>query len=522
VRGDGLRTLGDVLDEAFVTYPDVPVFFRSRDAIVARPLADLLDEARAVAAGLKALGVGPGSRVAVQLPNCQEHFVVQAASIILGAVLVPIVPVFGAVELGAILADAAPDVLVVRDRWRTFDYLHNIDQLSARQRPRHVVVAGAQVPKGTVSFDFLHDQGRIETVHHAEPDDPVLIIYTSGSTGVPKGVIHSHRSILAEAAEPQYAASPSGDGPQQMQATGAGHIGGYLYAVRIMQYGNRILVLDWWDTEVAARAIAEFRIRMFAGTPFHLASVLDVGAGLELNLSHLKQVVIGGAPVSPHLIERADAAGVIAVRSYGLSEHPTVATGRFEDDLFVRANFDGVPGEGTEILIVNDAGVPVGPGVAGEVLTRGPDRFVGYTNVPDAEAFAEGGWLRTGDIGRLDAQGRLTIVDRKRHIIIRGGENLSIAEIEMTVARHPDVAEVAVVGVPDERYGERVCAFVVPKQSRTVTLESLAQLFAELGVARQKVPEFLEIVDSLPYGGLQKVRRNVLKQMFAERHGRKV
>jgi len=163
--------------------------------------------------------------------------------------------------------------------------------------------------------------------------------------------------------------------------------------------------------------------------------------------------------------------------------------------------------------LVDEAGQPVTPGAAGEIRTRGPERFIGYTNA-DPGALATGEWFSTGDIGRVDARGLLTVVDRKKNIIIRGGENLSASEIELVLGRHPAVAEVAVVGVPDEKYGERACAFVVLAAGHTLDLGDVRRHFADQGVGIQKTPEHLRLVDQLPRSAIQKVRKQELRQLF--------
>lgn len=517
------RTVSELLSNALRGDTETPIVFVSRDGQYDRMLRDILDDALACAGGLAARGVGPGTKVAMQLPNNEESLVVQLAVCMLGAVCVPIVPIFGIAELTHMLRDARPHVLVMMSSWRNIDYRPLIADIPSDIRPPHVIVVGEDVD-GTAPYSDLAASGdRLREVHPAEPDDPVLIIYTSGSSGTPKGVVHTHGSIAAEAREYQYASQNGGNpsvvgGPEQLQATGAGHIGGVTYPMRILMHGNHTMVLDWWDTTIAARMIDRYRITLFACTPFHLASIMDVADAEGLDLSCLKHVVVGGGPVSPRLIERADAAGIIAVRGYGSSEHPTLAIGNFDAPLDVRANTEGPPSPWSEIRLVGDDGVDVAPGEPGEVLSRGADMFSHYTNLPRSETFTSDGWFRTGDIGRMDASGVLTIVDRKKNIIIRGGENISIAEVELAFTGHPDIAEAAVFGLPDERYGERVCIVVVPRDGREVSLAVLNAYASERGLARQKLPEILEVTDSLPYGGLQKVRRDELKQRYLAKH----
>jgi len=515
----GASVLMEVLLAGERARPDHPVEFFDRDGEQdTRTLGELVDSARRLAASLTELGVGPGGRVAVHLPNGPEQFITQLAAVLLGAVFVPIVPVFGLADVAAILADARPTVYVTRRAWRSQDNLTDVvDALDPTLRPKHAIVSGlGDVQRDDLlRWEEMLDREPLMVQHEADPGDLCLVIYTSGSTGGPKGVRHTHASVLSEMLEPHYLAEP---GQTQLQATGAGHIGGYLYPWRLLGLGNRIVVLDWWDTETALKKIVEHGLCLFAGTPFHLTTLLDAAERDGLDLSCLTRVIMGGAPIPPALIRRADAAGVVAVRAYGLSEQPTVTCGDFEDPLEVRATSDGRPTGGNLVRVLDEEGREVGPGVPGDIVTRGPDLCDGYTNAERAASFTGDGWLKTGDIGFLDEQGRLHLVDRKKNIIIRGGENLSIAEIEGVLVQHGDIDLAAVIGVPDPRYGERACAFVVPKPGRTVMLESLREHFAALGMARQKVPEFLEVVESLPFGGLQKVRRQELRDLYDRLH----
>ena len=214
------------------------------------------------------------------------------------------------------------------------------------------------------------------------------------------------------------------------------------------------------------------------------------------------------------LIRRADGFGIGAFRCYGSSEHPTISSGRPEDPLHKRADTDGRICPGTEVRIVDDDGRDVAIGEAGEILTRGPEVFSGYTNAEFTRASMADGWFRTGDVGRLDADGYLTITDRKKDIIVRGGENISSKEVEDVLSAHPAIAEAAAVGAPDETYGERVCAFVVVNPGRRFDLADAAAHFADCGLARQKTPERIVVVSELPRTASGKIQKHVLREQL--------
>jgi cyclohexanecarboxylate-CoA ligase len=497
-----VATVAEALDAGRARFGATEVEFSTAAGSTTFRLAELAADAGRLAGGLAGEGIGPGDRVAGLLPNGRDAFVLELAAARLAATLVPMVPLLGSPELAQIVADSSPALLIHAPRWRKNDLNARVATLDGNTR---------RIETGSPEWSELFG-AEAPPPHIPAPRDECLVIYTSGSTGVPKGVRHSHRAVLAEAVLPPYRATMT-DADLALQASAAGHIGGYLYPLRILLMGSRTIVMDGWDAERAARLIADRRISALPATPFHLAAILDVADRDGLDVSCLQYVVVGGAPCPPELVERADRHGVRAVRSFGMSEHPTITLGDHAAPLAERASCDGRVARGNEVSLVDEAGRPAAPGAAGEIRTRGPERFIGYTNAgPRALAAEE--WFSTGDIGRVDSRGLLTVVDRKKNIIIRGGENLSASEIELVLGRHPAVAEVAVVGVPDERYGERACAFVVLAAGHTLDLGDVRRHFADQGVGIQKTPEHLRLVDQLPRSAIQKVRKQELRQLF--------
>ena len=504
MRAEPLRvaTVAEALAAGPARFGAAQVEFSAAAGSTSFRLAELVADAGRLAGGLAGKGIGPGDRVASLLPNGRDAFILELAAAWLGVALVPIVPLLGSQELAQVVADSSPAMLIHAPRWRKNDLNARAAALDGNTRR---IVTGSRE-----WAEFF--EAEAPSPHVPAPPDECLVIYTSGSTGVPKGVRHSHRAVLAEAVLPPYRATMT-DADLALQASAAGHIGGYLYPLRILLMGSRTIVMDGWDAERAARLIADRRVSALPATPFHLAAILDVADRDGLDISCLQYVVVGGAPCPPELIERADQHGVRAVRSFGMSEHPTITLGDHAAGLAERASSDGRVARGNEVSLVDEAGRSAASGAAGEIRTRGPERFIGYTNAgPRALAAEE--WFSTGDIGRVDSRGLLTVVDRKKNIIIRGGENLSASEIELVLGRHPAVAEVAVVGVPDERYGERACAFVVLAAGHTLDLGDVRRHFADQGVGIQKTPEHLRLVDQLPRSAIQKVRKQELRQLF--------
>lgn len=489
--------------------------FFTPDSHLTVTVSEVYERARRVAGALKDLGVEPRDRITVQMSNRVEAVILQYAALMLDAVLAPIVPVFGPRDVSHVLADSKPKVYVTEKGWNKFDYVAGLSEITEGLLPEHVVVVGGA--DGRIDWSSLEAHEPIEVASEYDERATCLVIYTSGSTGVPKGVQHTRYSIFAECVDIDYRPHQDSERDVYLQASAAGHIGGYMFPWRAVYYQMRTLIMDGWNAQLACRLVTTHRATAMVTTPFHVVSMVELAeADSSIDLSSMAMMIAGGAPIPPPLVRRADALGVTVVRAYGMSEHPTVSIGNWRDPLDVRAEADGYLSGGNVVRFIDDEGNEVPRGSLGEVQVKGPEQFIGYTNVPNSEAFTEDGWFVTGDVGRLDENGLLTIVDRKKNIIIRGGENLSATEIEDVVATHPSVREVGVIGVPDERYGERACAYVVLREGTTLDLESLRAHFAEKGVAKQKVPEFLEFVSSLPRTGTGKLRKHELLRLRAE------
>jgi len=459
-------TLLSEIARGAVDHDSVPVVFASADRLVTTTVGDLVRDAERAAGALQGLGIRAGDVVAVQVPNTYEGVVAQTAVVLCGAVLLPIVQIYGRREVDFIMRQS-----------------------------------------GAVPCPDLTDRsGR-----YVRPDvvatDRALLVYTSGTTADPKGVQHSHRSLLAEVHSRH--TTPG----HHLAVFPSGHVAGLLGLLRILVHGHETVVLDRWHAGRAARLIDEHALTSGVGAPVHLAGLLDERDRGAATLTTMREFMVGAAGVPPALIERADRAGIAAYRAYGSSEHPTISSGEPGDLLVKRATTDGRVIAGNEIRLVDDDGVDVPAGAEGEIVSRGGELFLGYTDPAlDAESFLPGRWFRTGDVGRLDADGYLTVTDRKKDIIVRGGENISSKEVEDVLALHPAVAEAAAVGMPDERYGERVCAFVVLRDADgSLDLDEVGRHFAAVGVARQKTPERLVVVDSLPRTPAGKLRKYLLR-----------
>ncbi len=502
------RTWVDVLSEDSVG-SDAPIVYAAADgARTVTSIGEIRQAAKRVAAALLALGVGPGDAVAVQLPNRVEASVAYAAVLLAGAILVPIVHVYGPNEVRFILEQSEATVLIQPDRRRRTDYRDRIDSYSGLPSLRHVVIVG-DAPAGTLSWDGLPmSEEYVRPAVHA--DDIALLIYTSGTTAAPKGVQHSHNSLLAEVRSAPGASGGRADSVQLVSFP-PGHIAGVSSVLRPLVHGRIAVYMESWDPALAAELISQYRVTATSGTPFHLTGLLDVDDVAD-KLATLSDFLIGAATVPEGLVRRAAHAGISTFRCYGSTEHPTATSGRAGEAEAERLGTDGAPMVGVRVRILDDRGADVPVGVDGEVVLQGPDQFVGYRDgALDVQAFTDDGWMRTGDLGHLDPAGRLTITDRIKDVVIRAGETISSGQVEDVLVTHPAVVEGAVVAAPDPRYGEVVAAVVVVGPGARLGLDELRVHFQKSGLARQKTPERLVVVDELPRTALGKVRKADLR-----------
>lgn len=509
------RTLGEVLAGGLATHRDLGCRIHSADRPWQGTFADLRHEALVVAGGLRDRGIGPGDPVAFQLPNWHEAVTTFYAAAFLGAVVVPIVHTYGPREVGYILERTGVRAFVTATTFGSIDFLATLDQLRPQvERLAVVAVVGLDEPRdGLLPYDHLLRGDPLPAPVAVDPANPALIAYTSGTTSEPKGVIHSHRTIGAEIR--QLGATQPPDARPQLVGLPVGHAIGMLSALLMpVHRGTPINLVDRWLPDELLPIMVEHRLACGSGATFFLLSLLDHPDLTAEHLELMRHVGLGGAPVPAAVAERAGRAGISIVRMYGSTEHPSITGSTHDEPEDKRQHTDGRALPGVEIRLTDPDGQPVAPGEPGEILSRGPDCCAGYTDPAlTAAAFDADGWFHTEDVGVLDDEGYLRIADRLKDVIIRGGENVSAVEVEEVVARMAGVAEVAVVAAPDDRFGERVCAAVRPSAAgNPPDLAAVRAATEAAGLARQKWPEQILLVDELPRTPSGKVQKAVLRQ----------
>jgi acyl-CoA synthetase (AMP-forming)/AMP-acid ligase II len=486
--------------------PAVPLIVASDTRPCSTTLGGIVVAGQRMGTRLTAQGIRAGDVVGVMLPNWREWLVAAVAVAHAGAVLLPIVTIYRAGELGFILRQSRARWLFTPDEWLGTDYRQVVRDCGDLPDLARQVTLGPE-------FGALEAPGSIGPSVSRRAEDLALLVYTSGTTADPKGVMHSSKTLLAELSS-MAAMRGVVEGEAVISPWPPGHVAGALSMFRFLAGGIPLVLMDKWDAARAAELVERYKITSSSGTPFHLSGMMEAADRDGRDLSSLRQYLVGAAPVPTSLVERCKAQNLAVYHCYGSSEHPTVTSGTADDPLDKQLATEGRAIPGSEMRFVDDDGQDVPPGCDGEICTRGPELFLGYLDPALNEAaFLPGGWYRTGDIGRLDADGYLLITDRKKDIIIRGGENISSKEVENILLGLPSVAEAAVVAAPDDRMGEVVRACVVLRAGAALTLDDVRDYFADAGIARQKTPERLTLHDALPRNASGKVLKHVLRGM---------
>lgn len=482
----------------------------------------VFEQALRLASALRRRGLKAGDVVSFQLPNWHESLVINLAASIGGWVCNPIVPIYRDAEVGFILKDARAKALFIPATFRSIDYV----AMAERLRPglpdlRHVVVLRSGVAGPQSWGAWLNAEADpLETFSPVDPNAVKLLLYTSGTTGEPKGVLHSHNTLRADIdANIRFRSLTPED--VLLMPSPVTHITGYLYALELpFAVGHTVVLMERWNAAEAVKLIDEHLVTFSSGaTPF-LIELVAQAEQRGLALPSLRRYSTGGAPVPPEIIKRARRAlpNCLTYRAYGSSEAPSISLGLVSGDPLALAGTTDGHIENHEVRIVDaDTGALVPSGSEGEILTRGPEVMLGYTNpVHTAEAFDAEGFFRTGDIGFVDGRGYITISGRKKDLIIRGGENLSPKEIEDVLHQHPAVHEAAVVAMPHPRMGETPCAYVTLRPGAVFDFETMKAFLDEARLARQKIPERLVIIDQLPRNPAGKVLKQDLRAHAAK------
>ena len=486
-----------------------------------RELAAMADR---VAVGLARLGVGRNDIVACQLPNWWQFTVVYLACSRIGAVMNPLMHIFRERELSFMLKHGEAKVLIVPKLFRGFDYEAMVMALQPSLPDlQHILVVNGE---GANSFEALLSgpawelSGEADAILSSDrpgPDDVTQLIYTSGTTGEPKGVMHTANTVMANIIP--YAQRLHLDAEDVvLMASPMAHQTGFMYGLMmpIMLKASAVLVDIWEPLKAIDLIRAEGATFTMASTPF-LTDLAKNVADSGKTVPTLATFLCAGAPIPGPLVEQARAVlGTKIVSAWGMTENGAVTLIKLDDDDERAFTTDGCPLPGVELKVVDFDGASLPPGEAGRLLVRSVSNFGGYLKRPQWNGTDAEGWFDTGDLARIDAQGYVRITGRSKDVIIRGGENIPVVEIEALLYRHPAIAMAAMVAYPDERLGERACAVVVPKAGQTVDLPSIVEFLKSQKVAVQYIPERLVVRESIPSTPSGKMQKFKLREMLRD------
>jgi cyclohexanecarboxylate-CoA ligase len=519
------RTINDDLEACVAACPDklalkaVQAETGATTTFTYKELSAISDR---VAIGLSRLGIVRNDIVACQLPNWWQFTVMYLACSRIGAVINPLMHIFRERELSFMLRHGEAKVFIVPKVFRGFDFEQMANGLKINLPDlQHIVVVGGT---GSNSFDALlsspewekePDAQKILTSHRPNPDDVTQLIYTSGTTGEPKGVMHTYNTVMANIIPYAQRLNLSGDDVVLM-ASPMAHQTGFMYGLIMpIVLQASAVILDIWGPLKAIDLIrAEKCTFTMASTPF-LTDLSKNVAESGKTVPTLATFLCAGAPIPGPLVEQARAVlGSKIVSAWGMTENGAVTLIKLDDADERAFTTDGIPLPGAELKIANFEGTTLPDGEIGRLLVRAASNFGGYLKRPHLNGTDAEGWFDTGDLAKLDAQGYVRLTGRSKDVIIRGGENIPVVEIEALLYRHPAVSLAAIVAYPDDRLGERACAVVVPKPGQTIDLKGIVEFLKSQQVAIQYMPERLIVRDAMPTTPSGKIQKFKLREML--------
>jgi len=520
-------TINDSLDEAVASTGDALALAATRfDSGKAQSFTynELNMMVNRVAVGLYRLGIRPSDVVAVQLPNWWEFTVTHLACARIGAVTNPLMHIFRERELEFMLNHGEAVAAIIPSMFRDHDYAAMYAGLSSKVPSlQHIIAIGDDGPTGFgallsgPAWESETDAESILTENRPGADDVTQLIYTSGTTGEPKGVMHSANTLYSNILP--YAERLNLDTSDVvLMASPMAHQTGFMYGLMMpVVLRCPAVILDVWDAPTAISIVNNYGATFtMASTPF-LADLTDTVATAGTGVPSLSTFLCAGAPIPGPLVERAQPIlGTTIVSAWGMSENGAVTTTMLDDDPSRSVETDGCPLPGVEVRIADDDGNTLPTGKIGRLLARACSNFGGYLKRPHLNATDADGWFDTGDLARVDDKGYIRITGRSKDVIIRGGENVPVVEIENLLYRHPSVAQVAIVAYPDERLGERSCAVIVAKPDTSIDFDEMVEFLTSERVAKNYLPERLEVLDAMPTTPSGKIQKFKLRDMIED------
>jgi fatty-acyl-CoA synthase len=487
--------------------------------------AELATDVDRLARGLLAMGIAPRDRVGIWAPNCPEWVLVQYATAKVGAILVNVNPAYRTHELSYVLKQSGVGVLVTAESFKTSDYVAMVAEVrSDCPDLREVVVIGTPSWDALVSgADAVGDDALRARSAELSFDDPINIQYTSGTTGFPKGATLSHHNILNNGYFVAEMCGFTEDDVVVLPVPFYHCFGMVMGNLGSTSHGSTIVIPSaGFDPAATLRAVQETGATVLYGVPTMFIAELSLPDFASYDLSTLRTGIMAGSPCPVEVMKRV--VGEMHMSevtiAYGMTETSPVSTQtRRDDDLERRVSTVGTVHPHVEVKVVDpESGVTVPRGDTGELCTRGYSVMLGYWDEPEktADVLDATHWMHTGDLATMDADGYVNIVGRIKDLVIRGGENVYPREIEEFLYSHPDLADVQVIGVPDERYGEELCAWIRVRDGAEPLDAAAVRAYCEGKLAHYKVPRYVQVVDEFPMTVTGKIRKVEMRERSVE------
>jgi acyl-CoA synthetase len=494
----------------------VAIYLEGEESIT---YASIADEARRLITGLQALGLRQGDVISFQLPNWREAVVLDIAASAMGLINNPIIPIYRDRELRFILKDARTKLVYIPEQIRSLEF----PSMFAALKPElpdleHIVTVRAQNDyDGMLRYENLiaNEPVSLDQLPVVDPNSIKAILYTSGTTGDPKAVLHSHNT-LARVIQNSVDHWELDASDVMLMPSPVTHITGYGSGM-VLPFVTDVksALMPRWDADAAVKFIQQVNATCSVGaTPF-LTELIAAAQRHNTGLPSMRYFACGGAAVPPQLIHQCFEVldNCAAFRVYGSTETPIITGG------FVKAGQQKLSAEtdgeiyAYDVKILDDDGVELPLGEDGEIAAKGAGMMLGYANEEqNAASHTSDGYFLTGDIGHITNDNGILITDRKKDIIIRGGENLSAKEIEDVLHDNPLIKEAAVVSMPHKRLGEGVCAYIIQVPGSTLDIGQIIEFAGKAGLAKQKLPQHIELVDDLPRTASGKVKKDILRK----------
>ncbi len=473
----------------------------------------IIKSANRLANGLIDLGVKPEDRVVVMLMNSPEVIISYQGILRAGAIIIPVVFLLGEKEINHILKNSEAVALIT-----TKDFMEKVN--IAREGVntlKHIIIVEDEDIPGTIKYNDIQKKSSDELPDiEIKENDMAVLLYTSGTTGVPKGVMLTHKNLYSNAVDTSSINTPEPDDVGLLVLPLSHSFGLTVMNIGFM-YSNKSVLMSWFDLEGICQLIEKYKVTGFAGVPAMYAVLLNSPQVTDkYDLSSLNRCASGSAPLPLEVLKGFEEKfNCEMYEGYGLSEAAPIVTAHYIGRVRKPGSI-GQPIPGVEVKIVDESDKEVPVGEMGELIVRGPNVSPGYYKLPEetAKSFKDG-WLYTGDMAKMDEDGYLYIVERKKDLIIRGGFNIVPRDLEEVLHQHPAVLEAAAIGVPDPIMGEEIKAYIVIREGEKVTEDDIIKHCQE-HLAKYKTPKFVEFMDALPRNPIGKIMRKRLREIHAE------